>query len=131
MFNIRQYKNFFPFLLLILSIVFNGCFLSETVKEENLNRKIFKDISIGISTAQDVCEIFGAPDDVIKLNKGEAYFYRFEHTKSTGLFLLIVNFYRVDTKEDRVVFFFDNKRILQYYGITMNSNKTRYGLPSW
>ena len=88
MFNIREYKNFSPFLLLILFIVLNGCFLSETVKEKNLNGESFKNISIGVSTAQDVCEIFGAPDDVIKLNKGEAYFYRFEHTKSTGLFCL-------------------------------------------
>lgn len=87
------------------------------------------ELAIGTTTAQEICRIFGAPTEVVKLTNGNAYLYRRSVAKATGLSLILISFGKYDKQYDQMVFFFDSENRLTHYAESLNANKTAYGFP--
>jgi hypothetical protein len=83
----------------------------------------------GTTTAREVVERLGAPTDVVQLGRRTAYRYDGATTKSTVLFLLLINFANQDTRADRVWVFFDEKDVLTHFGASFGTHRTQYAMP--
>ena len=83
----------------------------------------------GQTTATEVTEIFGAPSNVVELANGNAYVYRRTVTKGTMCWLVLLTMGNVEKQHDQLVFFFDSEDILTHYGLSLDADKARYGLP--
>ena len=81
------------------------------------------------ASAAEVVAKLGAPTEVVQLGRRSAYRYDATRTKSTVLFLGIVNFANQDARQDRVWLFFDDKDVLLHYGATLSTHRTQYALP--
>lgn len=69
----------------------------------------------GETTRQDVLERLGPPSQVIALGDETALYYLYEHSAGTGLVLILYNQFKVDTRYDRAIFFFDeNDRLTDH-----------------
>ena len=87
------------------------------------------DIVVKHTTAQQICNIFGAPVQVVKLSNGNAYIYRRSVAKATVVWLLLVSMGNYDKQYDQIVFFFNNNDMLTHYGASFNIEDASYGLP--
>ena len=83
----------------------------------------------GQTKATEVTEIFGAPSEVVELANGNAYVYKRTVTKGTGCWLLLVTLGNVEEQHDQLVFFFDLNDTLTHYGLSLDADKAKYGLP--
>ena len=83
----------------------------------------------GQTKATEVTEIFGAPSEVVELANGNAYVYKRTVTKGTGCWLLLVTLGNVEEQHDQLVFFFDLNDTLTHYGLSLDAEKAKYGLP--
>lgn len=83
----------------------------------------------GQTKATEVTEIFGAPSEVVELANGNAYVYKRTVTKGTVCWLLLVTFGNVEKQHDQLVFFFDRNDTLTHYGLSLDAEKAKYGLP--
>jgi len=83
----------------------------------------------GQTKATEVTEIFGAPSEVVELANGNAYVYKRTVTKGTVCWLLLVTFGNVEKQHDQLVFFFDLNDTLTHYGLSLDAEKAKYGLP--
>ena len=71
-----------------------------------------KSLVKGESTRKDVLKLLGPPSQVIALDDETVLYYLFEHSKGTGLILIVYNTVAVDTQYDRAIFFFDENDVL-------------------
>ena len=83
----------------------------------------------GQTKATEVTEIFGAPSEVVELANGNAYVYKRTVTKGTVCWLLLVTLGNVEKQHDQLVFFFDLNDTLTHYGLSLDADKAKYGLP--
>ena len=61
----------------------------------------------GQTTRQQVLEALGPPSQVIALGDETVLYYLFERSTGDGLILIVYNQFKVDTRYDRAIFFFD------------------------
>lgn len=61
----------------------------------------------GKTTRGDILETLGPPSQVISLGDETVLYYLNEHAQGDGLILIAYNRFRIDTRYDRAVFFFD------------------------
>ena len=83
----------------------------------------------GRTTAREVVEKLGGPNEVVQLGKRTAYRYDSSTSKSSLLSLLLVTFANQDTRQDRVWVFFDESDTLTHFGGTYGSHRTQYAMP--
>jgi outer membrane protein assembly factor BamE (lipoprotein component of BamABCDE complex) len=83
----------------------------------------------GQTKAAEVTEIFGAPSEVVELANGNAYVYQRTVTKGTVCWLVLVTFGNAEKQHDQLVFFFDLNDTLTHYGLSLDADKAKYGLP--
>ena len=83
----------------------------------------------GQTKAAEVTEIFGAPNEVVELANGNAYIYKRTVTKGTVCWLLLVTFGNAEKQQDQLVFFFDLNGTLTHWGLSLDADKAKYGLP--
>jgi hypothetical protein len=83
----------------------------------------------GQTEATEVTEIFGAPSKVVELANGNAYVYKRTVTKGTVCWLVLLTFGNVEKQHDQLVFFFDLEDTLTHYGLSLDAEKAKYGLP--
>jgi outer membrane protein assembly factor BamE (lipoprotein component of BamABCDE complex) len=83
----------------------------------------------GQTKATEVTEIFGAPSRVVELANGNAYVYRRTVTKATVCWLILISFGNADKQHDQLVFFFDFEDTLTHYGLRLDADKAKHGLP--
>ncbi len=69
----------------------------------------------GETTRQQVLEALGPPSQVIALDDETVLYYLFERTAGDGLILIVYNQFKVDTRYDRAIFFFDGEDRLTDY----------------
>lgn len=69
----------------------------------------------GSSSREQVLSILGPPSQVISLDDESVLYYLFEHSKGTGMILILYNRMEIDTRYDRAIFFFDENDILTDY----------------
>ena len=69
----------------------------------------------GQTTRQDVLERLGPPSQVIALGDETVLYYLYEYSEGTGLVLIVYNQFKLDTRYDRAIFFFDeNDRLTDH-----------------
>ena len=83
----------------------------------------------GQTKAAEVTEIFGAPSEVVELANGNAYIYKRTVTKGTVCWLVLLTFGNAEKQHDQLVFFFDLHDTLTHYGLSLDADKAKYGLP--
>jgi hypothetical protein len=86
-------------------------------------------IQPGKTTAAEVTALFGSPTGTVELSNGNAYIYNRSVAKVSMVWLVIVSFANYDTQVDQIVFFFDRNDLMTHYGVNLNADKAKYGLP--
>lgn len=114
---------------LLLLPLLPGCLVSKTVNHEALDPAAVAAIRPGESTAEDVLELLGAPNEVVQLGRRSAYRYDHSVQKQAGLFLVLVGLRGVDRQEDRIWIFFDEEEIVMHAGATFEAADAAYALP--
>ncbi len=116
-------------LLAVAACTLSGCFVSRQSTNEPLSMRAVSGLQPGTTTAQEVVQRLGAPNDVIQLGKRSAY--RYDHTiqKSAGLWLLLIGFFNEDARQDRIWVFFDERNLLTHVGSTFSSHRPQYSMP--
>jgi len=107
----------------------SACAIGRQDINEPLDPEIVRTFVPGKTTAREVTERLGAPTEVVQLGRRTAYRYDGATTKSTVLFLLVVNFANQDTRSDRVWVFFDDQDVLTHFGSWWGTHRTQYALP--
>ena len=117
----------------LLPLVFlpllSACLMSESHRHTPLSSAALATLEPGVSSAGDVVEALGAPNEVVQIGKRSAYRYDHSVEKQAGLFLILVALRRVDTQQDRAWLFFDEAGVLTHVGATFDSNLAEYSLP--
>jgi hypothetical protein len=117
-------RSFLPLLLLL-----PACAFARQGTNEPLDVPTVRAFVPGKTTAREIVERLGAPTDVVQLGRRTAYRYDGTTTKSTVLFLLLINFANQDTRSDRVWVFFDERDVLTHCGASFGTHRTQYALP--
>lgn len=116
-------------LALTLSATLAGCGIARQNVNEPLDAVGIQELVPGRTTAREVVEKLGGPNEVVQLGRRTAYRYDSSTTKSAVLFLLLVNFGNQDTRQDRLWVFFDENDVLSHYGATYGTHRTQYAMP--
>lgn len=115
--------------LLLLLLAGPGCFLNKSQRHSPLSAWAIAALEPGVSTARDVVEALGAPNEVVQLGRRSAYRYDHSVEKQEGLFLLVIALRGIDAQEDRAWFFFDEQDVLTHAGATLSANTAEYRMP--
>ena len=121
--------NRFRAVVLATFCCLSACAFGRQDTNEPLDPEIVRTFVPGKTTAREVTERLGAPTEVVQLGRRTAYRYDGATTKSTVLFLLVVNFANQDTRSDRVWVFFDDNDVLTHFGSWWGTHRTQYALP--
>jgi outer membrane protein assembly factor BamE (lipoprotein component of BamABCDE complex) len=116
-------------LLLSALLLLPACALARQDTNEPLDAELIRSLQPGKTTARDVVERLGAPTEVVQLGRRTAYRYDASATKSTVLFLLLINFGNQDTRTDRLWVFFDENNILTHHGAWYGTHRPQYAMP--
>lgn len=73
------------------------------------------DLQRGATTRADVLARLGPPSQVIALGDESVLYYLNEQADGDALLLIVYNRFRVDTRYDRAIFFFDEDDLLTDY----------------
>ncbi len=115
-----------PALLLFIA---PSCFISRSTANEPLQAQRMNTLTPGTSTATDVANTLGAPNEVVQLGKRMAWRYDFTNAKQAGFSIIILTFVNSDARADRAWFFFDESSVLQYAGRTLQADHATYAMP--
>jgi len=113
--------------LLLLGL--SSCFISRTTTNVPLQRSRLDELQPGKSTAKQVVELLGAPNEVVQLGSRSAYRYDFAIMKRAGFSIIIVTFINEDARTDRAWLFFDKDELLTHVGSTLEGNQAQYAMP--
>ena len=103
--------------------------MGKTKEYQPFDTQHLSELKIGVTTAGEICQMFGAPAEMLELTNGNAYLYRRSVAKATGLSLILISFGKYDKQYDQMAFFFDQENRLTHYGISLDAGKAAYGLP--
>ena len=115
--------------VLVLSLSLTSCFFSRSTTNEPLRKNLFAELHPGTTTAKEVVELLGAPNEVVQLGTRSAYRYDFSNLKREGFSIIILTFLNEDARADRAWLFFDAKDVLTHLGSTFQGNKAEYAMP--
>lgn len=98
----------------LLGIVLAGCAQYENKRGvfDNWQESSEGAFVSGQTTRQEVLERLGPPSQVIALGDETALYYLYEYSGGTGLVLIVYNQFKLDTRYDRAIFFFDENDLL-------------------
>ncbi len=116
-------------LLSLALLLAPSCAMARTTDNRPLEAEALARLVPGTTTAKDVVATLGAPVDVVQLGKRSAYLYRHTASKRAGLWLVVVAFYNVDERSDRIWVFFDEAGVLTHVGATLIANQAEYAMP--
>lgn len=115
--------------VVLLTLLGSGCFVARNHFNEPLRKKPFDRLVPGTTTATQVTEWFGAPNEVVQLGTRSAYRYDSTVVKNAGFSVLVVTFVNSDSRSDRVWMFFDSKDVLTHYGKSLDERDAEYAMP--
>ena len=119
-------KRLLPFLVLPL---LSGCLVSKTSQHAALRPDAVAAIEPGTTTAQEVLDLLGAPNEVVQLGRRSAFRYDHSIEKQAGLFLILIALRGVDTQQDRAWIFFDEQGVVSHAGATFQAESAEYDVP--
>ncbi|MEP5763596.1 MAG: outer membrane protein assembly factor BamE [Halieaceae bacterium] len=114
-----------PVLILLLCLLsLSGCvqFKSERGVEVAWQDQVVASIKSGESTRKDVLELLGPPSQVISLQDETVLYYLFEKAEGEGVILILYNQFRIGTRYDRAIFFFDENDVLTDYSTRVHAH---------
>ncbi len=116
--------------VLLITTLLSGCIvLGKNKQFQPFDSTELDKLAPGQTKAAEVTEIFGAPSEVVELANGNAYVYKRTVTKGTVCWLVLVTFGNAEKQHDQLVFFFDLNDTLTHYGLSLDADKAKYGLP--
>jgi outer membrane protein assembly factor BamE (lipoprotein component of BamABCDE complex) len=115
-------------LLLALLPCLTGCFVSRSGINEPLDAELVGLLEPGTTTAREVVEILGGPNEVVQLGRRSAYRYGATGTKTAIFSVVVLTLRNEDTRQDRLWVFFDENDTLTHYGATFASHRTQYAM---
>ena len=115
--------------LLLALLLSPACVWSRTQVNVPLEAETIGALVPGTTTAAEVVELLGAPDEVIQLGRRSAYRYEHGQEKLTVLFLVLVSFVTRDGQADRSWVFFDENDVLTHVGTTLDAERAEYAMP--
>ena len=121
--------NVISALLLVTLLSTSGCVLARQDLNEPIDATAVQQLVPGKTTAREVVELLGGPNEVVQLGRRTAYQYHSSSTKNAALLLLLVNFGNQDQRQDRLWVFFDEADKLTHYGATYGTHRTQYAMP--
>jgi len=116
-------------LVFLLALVTPSCFVSRETTNVPLREQHFGQLVPGQTTATEVVDLLGAPNEIVQLARRSAYRYEFDQSKGAAIFLLIVTFVNTDVRQDRAWVFFDENDVLTHVGTTFEGDDARYAMP--
>lgn len=117
-------------IILIITTSLSGCLVIGKNKEyQPFDSTELGKLVPGQTKATEVTEIFGAPSKVVELANGNAYVYKRTVTKGTICWLVLLTLGNAEKQHDQLVFFFDLEDTLTHYGLSLDADKAKYGLP--
>ena len=105
-----------------------ACYMGQATFDQELDPKAIAQLQAGKSTASDVVELLGAPNQVVELGDKSAWLYESQSTKHMGLWLLVFGAYGADTQADRCWVFFDADGNLTHVGASLHADQAEYHL---
>jgi len=97
--------------LLCVSLT-GGCSFNRGTIGDDLKQETVSAIKKGVSTRTEVVSALGAPDRVVEANGHEILqYYRYD-IKAKGLFLIILNFSRLNIKSDDLYVFLNKNGVV-------------------
>ncbi len=115
--------------LLAALLLAPSCFISRDTINEPLSKQRMETLKPGTSTATEVANTLGAPNEVVQLGKRMAWRYDFTTAKTGGFSIIVLTFINTDARADRAWFFFDESSVLQYAGRTLQAEGAEYAMP--
>ena len=115
-------------LVLATLIPLSGCFVSRTSTNEPLIPALVQQLEPGKTTAREVVELLGGPNEVVQLGRRSAYRYGGLISKRTLFTVIVLSLLNEDARTDRLWVFFDEDDMLTHYGVTYASHRTQYSL---
>jgi outer membrane protein assembly factor BamE (lipoprotein component of BamABCDE complex) len=117
-------------IILMITTLLSGCLVIGKNKEyQPFDSTELGKLVPGQTKATEVTEIFGAPSKVVELANGNAYVYKRTVTKGTICWLVLLTLGNAEKQHDQLVFFFDLEGTLTHYGLSLDADKAKYGLP--
>ncbi len=90
----------------------SGCSFNRGTIGDELSVEHVAAVKKGVSTRTDVVNVLGAPDRVVEANGHEIFqYYRYD-IKAKGLFLILLNFSRLNIKSDDLFVFLNKDGIV-------------------
>ena len=127
--NQLKMTNYVMIFLLLVTGAGGCCALGKNMDFHQFDAKSLNGLVLNQTTAAEVCQNFGAANQVVKMSNGNAYIYRRAVARATAVWLLFVSLMNYDKQYDQIVFFFDNNDILTHYGASLNAEDASYGFP--
>lgn len=119
-----------PLPLLLAVLLFSpACIFSRRNVNAHIDDSLVRQLEPGKTTAREVVELLGAPNEVVQLGRRSAYRYNHTHQREEGLFLIVLFLHGTDVKSDRVWVFFDEELVLTHVGMTFEADQAKYGIP--
>jgi outer membrane protein assembly factor BamE (lipoprotein component of BamABCDE complex) len=116
--------------LLILTLLCGSCVMSEMTIGQPLESSAISQLQPNHSSAQDVADLLGAPNQVVELGNKSAWLYEAQKERLAGLFLIVFGTSGRDTQFDRCWVFFDENGLLTHIAWSLESDTAEYKLSS-
>ncbi|HED67102.1 MAG TPA: hypothetical protein ENJ09_16285 [Planctomycetes bacterium] len=114
---------------LAAALSLSGCFVQRTFVNRPLEPERVQSLVPGKTTAAEVVQLLGAPNEVVQLGRRSAYRYEHDQEKTAGLFLILFLMNNRDTQSDRTWVFFDENDVLTHVGTTREADTAAYATP--
>ena len=120
----------FSHTLLLLTLLCGSCVMGEMTIGQPLEASAISQLQPNRSSAQDVADLMGAPNQVVELGNKSAWLYEAQKERRAGVFLLVFGTYGQDKQFDRCWVFFDGNGLLTHIASTLESSSAEYNLSS-
>lgn len=112
---------------MLLGVLLAGCAQYENKRGvfDNWQRNTEEAFTTGETTRQDVLRELGPPSQVIALGDETVLYYLYEYSEGAGLVLIVYNQFKLDTRYDRAIFFFDQDDRLTDYASHFSAAEAR------
>jgi len=123
-------RRFLLWTLIAAAFLLAGCAAAGRTREfRPIDQPALSRVTAGVTTGAEILKLFGPPTRIVRLSNGNAYVYTSKLTKTTGLWLAVVTFVNMDTRQDQVVFFLNPQDVVTHWGASFNAGEAAYGLP--
>jgi outer membrane protein assembly factor BamE (lipoprotein component of BamABCDE complex) len=116
--------------LLILTLLCGSCVMSEMTIGQPLESSAISQLQPNHSSAQDVADLLGAPNEVVELGNKSAWLYQAQKERIAGVFLIVFGTSGQDRQFDRCWVFFDENGLLTHIASSLESSTAKYNLSS-